>query len=555
MVFSSVEFLCIFLPVVWIGYHILPKKARNIWLLVASLAFYACGGPKHLIYLLSAVVVNFVFGLVIARLADRKHPADERGNVTFHPAAQKAVLAVAVVLNIGSLLYFKYTGMLVETYDGLFAAHVELPDIILPIGISFYTFQCISYIVDVYRREGAVLPDGSVATLATCDPVKFALFISMFPQLLQGPIIRYGEVADALSAPVITVTDCERGVSRFIVGLAKKAIIANTLGEVADKIFEIAPSELGAAVAWLGAILYTLQIYFDFAGYTDMAIGLGHLFGFTFRENFNYPYISKSITEFWRRWHISLSNWFRDYLYIPLGGNRRGNVYVNLLIVFLATGIWHGAAWGFLVWGLWHGLFMLIERALSGRSRRRSLRAGAIKKEDITSKDGVKIEVVSSKTSEDKYLGKIKEEIEREGSGVEKSNDKAFSIKIPAFMKWAYTMLVVTLGWVLFKIEDLPEALSYIKAMFGVGGGNYTAFDVRFFLDRRLAFFLVIAILASVPWAQVLPVKLSARIAEFADSDKRAPRIARHTCLILLLVISFVFIVNTTYSPFIYFQF
>lgn len=502
MVFSSVIFLCIFLPVTVLGYYVLPKKARNIWLLIVSFAFYACGGPKHLIYLISSIIVNYIFGIVVANTSAFGSVADERGMATVHPLSQKIALTAAVVINIGSLLYFKYTGMLLETANDLFKSNIRIPEIILPLGISFYTFQCLSYVIDVYRTEGAALPDGTVKTLATKNPVHFALYISMFPQLLQGPIIRYSEVKNTLEGPVITADDLTRGIERFIVGLAKKAIIADTLGEVADRIFQIAPSDLSASVAWLGAVLYTLQIYFDFAGYTDMAIGLGHLFGFNFRENFNYPYISKSITEFWRRWHISLSNWFRDYLYIPLGGNRKGNIYINLLLVFIATGIWHGAAWGFIVWGLWHGIFMLAERALKGKS---------------------------------------------------------FPIHIPSslssFLKWAYTMLAVTLGWVLFKIEDLPEALSYIKAMFGFSQSAYNAFSVRFFLDRRIAFFLVIAVLASVPWAQVLPRLIGTYVADFGGSDRKLPRISRHICLIALLVISFIFIVNSTYSPFIYFQF
>ena len=484
MVFSSVIFLCIFLPLTLLGYHILPKKARGIWLLAASLGFYLCGGPRHLIYLIASIIFNYLAGIAIAMLRDRKQ--------------QKAALVAAVIVNVGSLVYFKYTGLLVETYNGLFSKSVDVPDIILPLGISFYTFQCMSYIIDVYRAGDG----GGQNEIVTKDPLKFALYIAMFPQLLQGPIIRFSEVKDALDDPVVKADDFVKGIERFIVGLAKKAIIANTLGEVADKIFEIAPSDMSVSIAWLGAVLYTLQIFFDFAGYTDMAIGLGRMFGFKFAENFNYPYISRSITEFWRRWHITLGSWFRDYLYIPLGGNRKGNVYVNLLIVFLATGIWHGAAWGFLVWGLWHGLFMLTERALKG---------------------------------------------------------KKLPFSVPPFIenafKWGYTMLAVTLGWVLFKIEDLPEALSYIKVMFGLDKHSYTAFSLGFFLDARLAFFLVIAVIACVPWAQVLPRFFAAYFAEFADSNKTAPRVARHICLILLLVISFIFIVNTTYSPFIYFQF
>ncbi len=484
MVFSSVIFLCIFLPVVLAGYYILPRKARGIWLLAASLGFYICGGPKHLIYLAASIVFNYLAGIIISSFQKDIH--------------RKIALTVSVIVNVGSLLYFKYTGMLVETYNGLLKKSIEVPDIVLPLGISFYTFQCMSYLIDVYRS----CKDDGKDPVCTKNPLKFALYIAMFPQLLQGPIIRYKDVKDALDFPPVKADRFVRGIERFIIGLAKKAIIANTIGEVCDRIFEIAPSDLSVSVAWLGAILYTLQIFFDFAGYSDMAIGLGRMFGFEFAENFDYPYISRSITEFWRRWHITLGSWFRDYLYIPLGGNRKGNVYVNLLVVFLATGIWHGAAWGFLVWGLWHGLFMLIERALKG-----------------------------------------------------KKFPVAFPKIVSDILRWGYTMLAVTLGWVLFKIEDIAEALSYIRVMFGLQDSSYSAFSTRFFLDARLTFFLIVAVIACIPWAQLLPRFFAAYIAQFRDSNKTAPRVARHVFLVLLLVISFIFIVNTTYSPFIYFQF
>ena len=491
MVFSSVSFLCIFLPAVLLGYYILPQKARNIFMLVASLAFYTCTGIKHLIFLVSSVIINFLFGIAIA------YPA-RRGN----KKQSRIFLVAAIIANIGALIYFKYTGMLVETFNLLTGGDAGIPEIILPLGISFYTFQCLSYLIDVYRTEGPEGAGREQDKVFTANIIDFAVYITMFPQLLQGPIIRFSDIKDALAHPSASIGEFAKGVERFIVGLAKKAVIANTLGEVCDQIFDIAPQYMSVSVAWLGALLYTLQIYFDFSGYTDMAIGLGHMFGFGYRENFNYPYISRSITEFWRRWHISLSNWFRDYLYIPLGGNRRGNVYFNLLVVFIATGIWHGAAWGFLVWGLWHGLFMLIERAVRGRD---------------------------------------------------------FPISVPApvlsAFKWSYTMLAVMLGWVLFRIEDIVETLRYFKAMFGFDRSGYTAFSVGYFLDVRLVFFLVIAVLACIPWAQVMPVKISAHIANFAGSDKMLPRVTRHVCLIVLLVISFIFIVNSTYSPFIYFRF
>lgn len=501
MIFNSIAFLCIFLPIMLIGYFLLPKKAKNIWLLLGSLFFYTWGGPRHLVFLLASIIVNFVAGLLISRLCVEGE-ADERGNNTVHSKTQLIVLVFTILLNIGSLIYFKYIGMLFETVRDLFSPQLAIPEVILPLGISFYTFQCLSYVIDVYRTEGAKNKDGSVNTIVTRNPLDFALFITFFPQLLQGPIIRYADVKDRIHNPETSLEDVTSGIERFIVGLSKKALIANTIGEVADNIFAGDSAYMAVSVAWLGAILYTLQIYFDFSGYTDMAIGLGKMFGYKIRENFDYPYISRSITEFWRRWHITLSNWFRDYLYIPLGGNRKGNVYVNLLIVFLATGIWHGAAWGFLVWGLWHGLFMLIERALKG---------------------------------------------------------KKFSITLPTgisgFLKWIYTMLVVTLGWVLFKIEDIVEALNYIGAMFHVKSHSYNAFSVWYFLDRRLIFFLIIAVLACIPWAQILPRHISAYIAEFAYSTKGAMCVTRRVCLILLMILCFIFVVNNTYSPFIYFQF
>lgn len=506
MVFSSIFFICVFLPIMIIGYYILPYKARNIWLLIGSLVFYTFGGPRHLLYLLLSIVINYCLGLLIASNSDKLHKADERGNNTYHSNSQKVILFVAIVINIVSLIYFKYVGMIFETIRDLSNPDLIIPEIIMPLGISFYTFQSISYLVDVYRKEGAVLEDGTVTEFVARNPINFALYIAMFPQVLQGPIIRYNDTRPALENPKVTIESFAKGIERFIIGLSKKALIANTLGEVADKIFAGDPAYMSVSVAWLGAILYTLQIYFDFSGYSDMAIGLGKLFGFNFCENFNYPYISKSVTEFWRRWHISLSNWFRDYLYIPLGGNRRGNVYFNLLIVFLATGIWHGAAWGFLVWGLWHGLFMLLERYFKGRGNKNSTQSGL----------------------------------------------KACLINV---MSWAYTMLAVTLGWVLFKLEDLNEALKYIASMFNVKGHSYNAFSVKFFLDKRLVFFMIIAFVACIPWAQILPRHISAYIADFTSSEKNSYRIVRYCMLGILFIISMIFVVNNTYSPFIYFQF
>ncbi len=344
MVFSSPIFLFLFLPITLGVYFVLPKRARNIWLLAASLVFYGWGEPKFLAVMLASIVCNFLLALWIARLADRRHA--------------RLVLALAVTVNIGLLVAFKYTDFIVQSLNaGLGALAVPpltVPAIALPIGISFFTFHALSYVIDVYRGDARALR----------NPFDMGLYISLFSQLIAGPIIRYHDIAAQLQERSVTRSLFARGVRRFIVGLGKKVLIANTLAVSADLIFTIPGDQLTMGLAWLGVLCYALQIYFDFSGYSDMAIGLGLMFGFRFLENFNYPYISQSLTEFWRRWHISLSNWFRDYLYIPLGGNRVApwRVYLNLVIVFFLCGLWHGASWNFVVWGLFHGTFLVIER-------------------------------------------------------------------------------------------------------------------------------------------------------------------------------------------------
>ncbi|MBR5359908.1 MAG: MBOAT family protein, partial [Lachnospiraceae bacterium] len=428
-----------------------------------------------------------------------KHGASGNSRIS---TGKKVTLAVTILYNLGILFYFKYFNLFMETVNSVFRRNISWVEVALPIGISFYTFQGMSYVIDVYR--GDCLPDrnGERVELVQKNPINLALYISMFPQLIAGPIVRYTDIKDSLKQRITNADTFAKGAERFIIGLAKKAILANSIGEAADKILGGNVEYMGVPVAWLGAICYTLQIYYDFSGYSDMAIGLGKIFGFDFLENFNYPYISRSITEFWRRWHISLSSWFRDYLYIPLGGNRRGNVYVNLLIVFIATGIWHGAAWSFLLWGLWHGLFMLIER----------------------------------------YFRK------RGGSN-------PFE-KLPSWLKWMYTMVIVMFGWVLFKLENVPDTLSYIGAMFGAGAGGYTEFSARYYLDNKMIVLLIIAILACVPWGEVLPGLIGGRVVAFNAAQPGSPVCAvRRTLLILLLVISMLFIVNSTYNPFIYFRF
>ena len=384
MVFSTIVFLCMFLPITIILYYAMPKALKNYFLLAASLFFYAWGEPKYLLVMLFSIFCNYLFGIWLFRLGSRHVPPGMDAGMVENAGTDgygtdrrrkkaKLVVTLAVIVNIGILFVFKYMTFAMENLQKLIPS-LPVWQIALPIGISFYTFQGLSYVIDVYRDGGKSVQK---------NPCKLALYISMFPQLIAGPIVRYKDIALQLDTRTHSAEKFADGVTRFVTGLAKKAILANMTGALADSIMQGDFSVMSASVAWLGAIAYTLQIYLDFSGYSDMAIGLGKMFGFTFLENFDHPYIATSVREFWRRWHMSLSGWFRDYLYIPLGGSRSGNVYLNLLLVFLATGIWHGAAWGFLLWGLWHGFFVLLERfwvnhGKSGAELQRKCLAGSI---------------------------------------------------------------------------------------------------------------------------------------------------------------------------------
>lgn len=348
MVFSSIIFVIWFLPVFFLFYfglqYLIPKRkiaVCNSVLLVASLIFYAWDTPKFLFIMLLSILINYSFGIIIIRNMDKK--------------VKKAALVLSIILNLGLLGYFKYSDFVIDTANQCFGSAIPNLKFALPIGISFFTFQGLSYVIDVYREKAEVQR----------SPFKMAIYISMFPQLIAGPIVRYETICSEINKREMNLQDAVIGLRRFTYGLAKKVLIANMLGETADKIFSMEYFDvmhMSAAVAWYGAVCYTMQIYFDFSGYSDMAIGLGRVMGFHFLENFDYPYLSRSITEFWRRWHISLSSFFRDYVYIPMGGNRRGNVYIHLIIVFLLTGLWHGASWTFVLWGAWHGAFILLER-------------------------------------------------------------------------------------------------------------------------------------------------------------------------------------------------
>ncbi|MGN0639067.1 MAG: MBOAT family O-acyltransferase [Huintestinicola sp.] len=417
MVFSSTVFLFIFLPVVLILYFLSAEKYRNVILLLASLFFYAWGEPKNILVMLASILINYGLGFLVQE--------NRKGRSLF--------LAFSVIYNLGVLYVFKYLNFTVDTINSVFGSSIQIQEILLPIGISFYTFQIMSYVIDVYRGNVKVQK----------NLINLALYVSMFPQLIAGPIVRYVDVEKQILDRKTTWDNAYTGVMRFSVGFSKKVLIADQLAKIADTAFG---GEYGSIfVNWIGIIAYSLQIFFDFSGYSDMAIGLGKIFGFDFPENFNYPYISQSIQEFWRRWHISLSSWFRDYLYIPLGGSRAGKMrtYINLIIVFFMTGLWHGASFNFIVWGLFYAVFLIIERL--GFS-----------------------EVLK---------------------------------KIPSVFRHIYALFVILIGWVFFRADSLSAAIEFIKGMFTLSGSDYNNF--RFVMTNEYWFFLIAGIIFSIPHSKL----------------------------------------------------
>ena len=479
MVFSSLVFLTVFLPLTVILYYaIAPLWWKNCLLVISSLIFYAWGEPKYVFLMFASIVVNYSFGLLLHR--SRRQPL------------RRALLTLAVLFNLGLLLYFKYLGFLGKILTLILSRQITLRELALPIGISFFTFQGLSYVIDVFREK----PEEEASWVVQRNFIDLALYISMFPQLIAGPIVRYHDVQPYLRGRTHSAAQFARGIELFIWGLSKKVLIANLLGQTVDRIMIENVTMINAPIAWLGAISYSLQLFFDFAGYSQMAIGLGKMFGFEFQENFNYPYVSTSVTEFWRRWHISLSQWFRDYLYSPLGGSRRGNVYFNLFIVFLATGIWHGAAFGFLAWGLWHCLFILIERFFQ--------------KHPIP------------------------------------------KLRIPRPVGWLYTTLVAVLGWCVFRIVSLLQSLRYFSILFGVTKPDYVRFNLSWYLDRRTLTVLIVGMLLCVPWKALL-CKKHPRLEQALE--RTAAVVVRRILAMGLLILCFLFISNSTYNPFIYFRF
>lgn len=433
MVFSSTIFLCVYLPLVLLGYYICPKKGKNLFLLIVSLIFYAWGEPKYVFLMIFSILVNYVFGLLMDKHRENKKRL-------------KLLLAISVIIDLGLLSVFKYTDFIITNINSVFGAGFDLLNIALPIGISFYTFQAMSYTIDVYRDDVRVQR----------NLIDFGMYITMFPQLIAGPIVRYSDVQDQLAERNVTTADFSEGIMRFVVGLGKKVLLANQMGAVWTQIYALG-GDISALMAWTGAAAYTFQIYFDFSGYSDMAIGLGRMFGFKFPENFRYPYESVSITDFWRRWHITLSTWFKEYLYIPLGGNRRGlaRQALNLLIVWTLTGFWHGAGWNFVMWGLYYFVILFIEKL---------------------------------------FLLKALD-------------------KLPRLFRHAYALLLIVIGWVIFASDDVSVMLPYLGSMFGANGA-LGGMDVYTLLTR--AALMVICCVASTELPKRLFVTAAGKMNEKA---------------------------------------
>lgn len=475
MVFSSIVFLCIFFPAVIILYYICPPILRNLFLLLASLLFYAWGEPKYILIMLFSTVFDYCNGRLIEY-------SECRGKKN---SFGRLVLAVSVLGNLGILCVFKYTDFILSAVNTLSGSSISLPGLALPIGISFYTFQTMSYTIDVYR--------GNVC--AQHNLISFGMYVCMFPQLIAGPIVRYSDIENEVSGRRHASALCAHGMQRFLAGLGKKVLLANQAGALWDEIYALSASDMSAALAWFGAIAYTFQIYFDFSGYSDMAIGMGEMFGFHFPENFNYPYESRSITEFWRRWHITLSSWFREYVYIPLGGSRKGTVrqVFNLLAVWFLTGLWHGAGWNFILWGLYFFVLLLFEKLVLFKNQ-----------------------------------------------GI-----------LPAFLQHLYALFFIVLGWVIFACDNLEKLKHYLKMLAGIGVPAVNRLAL-YEWSTHAVFFLLLAA-ASTRLARNLFEKLSARLS--SGAGQLAVYWLKSAWCLVLLVLSMAMLVSGSYNPFLYFRF
>ena len=470
MIFSSTFFLCVFLPITFILYYLLPFRFKNVLLLLASLVFYAWGEPVYVLLMMFSIVFNYFAGIQLGDLTGRRVKR-----------TRKHIFIFTVAVNVGILCYFKYYVFFLTNLNGLLGTHIPIKDLPLPIGISFYTFQILSYVIDVYWGKVPV----------QFNLIDFGAYITMFPQLIAGPIVRYEDIRRQLKHRRITLEKAADGAVWFIRGLAKKVLLANNIGMLYDAVFAIPAADRPALTSWLGIIAYTFQIYFDFSGYSDMAIGLGKMLGFQFVKNFDHPYISKSITEFWRRWHISLSTWFREYVYIPLGGNRvgAGRHILNIMIVWILTGFWHGAAWCYVLWGLYYGILLLLEKYVWGR---------------------------------------ILE-------------------KLPGLIRHIYTIFFFIIGWLIFTAPSAAGLSDNFASLFG-GLGNGFADSTTWYYLSSYAILLILCILCSTPLVSRLFSKLSV-------AGRHWGQIAAIAVYAVLFLTSLAYLVNATYNPFLYFKF
>ncbi len=473
MVFSSFLFLFRFLPLILLCYYIVPHSLRNLVLFIFSMVFYAWGEPVYILLMIASILITYTGGLLVDRMktAGRKREA-------------KISLVVSLILSLSLLLFFKYADFAIGTIDSLTGAGIALLNLALPIGISFYTFQSMSYVIDVYRGDASVQK----------NLITYSTYVVMFPQLIAGPIVRYKTIDKQLRSRKETVEEFAQGVQRFLIGLGKKVLLANTAGALWESISAMNVTQVPVLTAWLGILTYTFQIYFDFSGYSDMAIGLGHMFGFTFLENFNYPYISRSITEFWRRWHISLSTWFKEYVYIPLGGNRvrPARHILNLMIVWLLTGFWHGASWNFVLWGVYYGVLLVLEKYVYG-----------------------------------KYLEKL-----------------------PNLVQHIYCMFFVVIGWEIFAFTNFSDGMNFLRALFGGTGAGFINSQTVFLLYNN-AILLILLILGCTS----IPSKIAAALSKRLE-DKQPVLISIKVIFFLaIFILCIAWLIDASYNPFLYFRF
>ncbi len=462
MLFSSITFIYFFIPLLLLVYFLTPTKYRNIPLLIFSLLFYFLGEPKYIIVLILSCIINYYLSKLMAHKKTKKH--------------KKLFLIIALIYDIGQLLYFKYTDFFISNINNIFNLKISLLHIVMPIGISFFTFQIIAYIIDVYNNKHK--PSSKLT--------DFMMYVSLFPQLIAGPIVRYADVEKEITKREITFNKFSQGIKRFVIGLSKKVLLANVLGEFAKALVEET-----ILSSWLKPILFTLQIYFDFSGYSDMAIGLGLMLGFHFLENFNYPLIAKSITDFWRRWHMSLSTWFRDYVYIPLGGNRVSKIkwIRNIFIVWFLTGFWHGASWNFIIWGLYFGILLVVEKLFLG-----------------------------------KYLEKTK------------------------LIKYIYTSIIVIISFLIFSVDSVPDILNNLKNMFFLSNIPFTSLETTYYLKSNLIL-LIISILGATPLLKNIIIKLKeTKLKVLID-------FLEPIYIIVLLILCTSFLIDASFNPFLYFRF